>query len=315
MSQLTLHNFEFRAMGTPCALRLYAENVAVAASAFQVAATEINRLEEKYSRYKKGNYLYRINEAAKQGSSTSIDEEFASILSFADACYQQSDGLFDITSGILRKAWDFSATATPKPELIDQIMAGVGWNLVEIDGLEIRFLRAGMELDLGGIVKEYAVDKAAALCKDQHIQHGIVDMGGDMHIIGPHPDGKPWHVKIRHPESNERGLASIAITQGAIASSGDYERCVEIDNKRYSHILSPITGWPVRGVTAVSTVAAQCVIAGSACTIAMLKASKGVSWLNELGIDYVALDVNNTTYHNNTEAFCHIIKASDQEQT
>ena len=147
-----------------------------------------------------------------------------------------------------------------------------------------------MALDFGGIVKEYAADRAAVICVEAGFCHGLVDLGGDIRILGPHPDGAPWSVGIQHPRRPHDVMASIDLVRGAIATSGDYERFVEIDGERYGHILSPRTGMPVRSLAGVSVVADECVVAGSAATIAMLMEGLGPAWLAELGLPHVFMD-------------------------
>lgn len=286
-----LYNFSFKAMGSPCEFSLYAENAALADAARAAALAEVARLEEKYSRYRPGNYLDDINRAAAAGGEAAVDAETTALLDYADTCYQQSDGLFDITSGVLRKAWRFAPGAIPPSQRqIDELLPAVGWHWLERGNGVIRFRHRGMEIDLGGIVKEYAADRAAAICAAKVIRYGLIDMGGDLHAIGPHPDGKPWLIAIRHPRQLGATLATFPLRRGALANSGDYERCIEIAGERYSHILSPKTGWPVRGLAAVSVAAPHCVLAGSASTIAMLKEEEGTAWLEELGLEYVAMD-------------------------
>ena len=152
------------------------------------------------------------------------------------------------------------------------------------------FSEPGMQLDFGGIGKEYAVDRAATICIKQGIQHGLVDLGGDIKIIGPHADGRPWSVGIRHPRKSRQLMASINVSRGAIASSGDYEKCIILNGKRYSHILNPKTGWPVRGLASITVIAEQCVIAGSVTTISILKEKQGKHWLKELGLAHLWMD-------------------------
>ncbi len=147
-----------------------------------------------------------------------------------------------------------------------------------------------MQLDFGGIGKEYAVDRAAAICREQGIEHGLVDLGGDIKIIGPHADGRPWSVGLRHPRKPGALMATVMVYAGAVASSGDYERCIVVNGQRYSHVLSPKTGWPVAGLAGLSVLAEQCVIAGSACTIAMLMEERGKKWLEELGLQHLWMD-------------------------
>lgn len=141
-----------------------------------------------------------------------------------------------------------------------------------------------MELDFGGIVKEYAADRASILCLNAGILHGIINLGGDIKIIGAHPDGKPWRVGIQHPRDKTKIWKVVKLKRGALASSGDYERCMVIDGVRYGHILNPKTGYPVRHLAVVSVVADLCVVAGSAATIAILKEKEGEKWLKSLGL-------------------------------
>ncbi len=151
-----------------------------------------------------------------------------------------------------------------------------------------------MSFDLGGMVKEYAADRAAVILKKAGFRSGYVDLGGDLHILGPHPDGQPWRAGIRDPLSEGKVLAAVEVGSGGLASSGDYERFSEIDGQRYGHIINPITGWPVSTgdghLTAVSAVAPSCLLAGSVTTLAMLAgADRGLTLLGESGLSWLAV--------------------------
>jgi len=122
------------------------------------------------------------------------------------------------------------------------------------------------------------------------VASGLVELGGDIRLVGIVPETKAWQVGIRDPFDTSRACAHISLVQGALASSGDYERYTVIQGRKYSHILNPLTGWPVTGCSSVSVVAEQCVIAGSAATIAMLKGAHGEAWLKELGLPYLSID-------------------------
>ena len=143
-----------------------------------------------------------------------------------------------------------------------------------------------MELDLGGVVKESAVDRVALRCRQVGVRHGLVNLGGDVGIVGPRPDGEAWRIGIRHPRRPSELIQTLQLHAGALASSGDYERCIVLDGVRHGHILDPRTGWPVRHLASVSVVADLCVVAGSASTIAMLKAEAGPAWLAETGLPH-----------------------------
>ncbi len=132
-----------------------------------------------------------------------------------------------------------------------------------------------MELDFGGIVKEYAVDRVLELCRQASAEHGLINLGGDLKIIGQRRNNQPWQIGIKHPRQTHATITTLAINRGAIAGSGDYERCIEIQGMRYGHILNSQTGWPVIHMAAVTVLSDFCVVAGSAATIAMLKEEQG----------------------------------------
>ncbi|MBS0484164.1 MAG: FAD:protein FMN transferase [Proteobacteria bacterium] len=252
---------------------------------------DVYRLEAKYSRYRADSFLSDINRVAAQSGSIPVDDETAGLLDYAATCYQQSDGLFDITSGILRRAWNFKSGEVPPQETIRALLEKIGWHKIRWQRPVLAFTVAGMEIDLGGVVKEYAVDRAAALCRDAGIEHGLINLGGDIKIIGPHGDGSPWRIAIRHPRIPGGILHTLLLHSGALASSGDYERCITVNGIRYGHVLNPKTGWPVNYMAAVSVIGEFCVVAGSASTIGMLKGEDGPQWLSELGLPHLWVNV------------------------
>ena len=287
---LALFRFPFSAMGSRCEVQLYARDEASASASAQTAIADVRRLDAKYSRYRADSIPAEINHAAAAGGAIDVDAETATLLDYAATCFEQSDGLFDITSGVLREAWSSDRKTLPEPALLEGLLARVGWGKVRWDRSRLAFSTPGMELDFGGVVKEYAADRAATLCAEAAFRHGLVDLGGDIKIIGPHPDGTPWVVGIQHPRNPDAVMATLDLFHGAIATSGDYERFIEIDGRRYSHILSPRTGMPVNGLAGVSVAAPECVVAGSTTTIAMLMEDRGPEWLDEVGLPHVWMD-------------------------
>ena len=277
-------------MGSPCELRLYAARAAAEAAA-EAAVAEVGRLERKYSRYRDDSLASRINGSAGDPDGVEVDAETAALLDYADTCHRQSGGLFDVTSGVLRRVWNLKSGRVPSREEIDPVLALVGWDRVRWRRPRIALPQVGMEVDFGGYVKEYAADRVAELCRRRGLRHGLVDLGGDLALVGPHPDGSPWRVGVRDPRSPSRACASVDLCAGGVASSGDYERCMVVDGVRYGHILDPRSGWPVRGLAAVSVVAPHCLVAGTASTVAMLKGeADGRAWLRELGLQSLCVD-------------------------
>jgi FAD:protein FMN transferase len=288
--EMQKRTYRFFALGSDCVLSLFAAEDAVAHEAAAAASREIARIEARYSRYSPKSELARINAAGKVGGSVEVDAETAGLIDYAYACYRKSDGLFDITSGLLRKAWDFSSNRLPGQEAIAELLPRIGLDKVEWRSPRLAFVIPGMELDLGGIGKEYAADRAAGICTAMGIQHGLVDLGGDIRVIGPFPDGSPWKLGIRHPRLPARPMTTIKLTSGALATRGDYERFVQIAGQRYCHILNPRTGWPAQGLSSVSMISTDCLVAGSLATIAMLKGKNGTTWLRGVGVRYVYVD-------------------------
>jgi thiamine biosynthesis lipoprotein len=292
LNTLNLYRFRFSAMASPCQLQLYASNRAVAEQAAEAALADIRRIETRYSRYRDDSVTAAINRAAAAGTEIEVDAETAALLDYAAACFADSDGLFDISSGILRDAWDFNSARLPEPDQLQALLHKVGWEKVSWQRPRLAFGIAGMEIDFGGIGKEYAADRAANLCRHYGIAHGLVELGGDIAIIGAHPDGAAWQVGVRRPDCMDDARARFAVLAGGVASSGDYARGMVIDGRRYGHILNPRTGWPVTGLQSVTVVADQCIVAGSASTIAMLKSVDGIAWLQECGLPSIWIDAD-----------------------
>jgi thiamine biosynthesis lipoprotein len=293
---MIFHRFIFEAMACENELQFYAADAQTAQNVADKAIAEVRRIESRYSRYREDSIISSINRAAGK-SAVQIDEETASLLRHADICFYTSRGLFDITSGVLRQIWNFRDGILPSAQAIAAILPRVGWDKVEFSGKRIRLALKGMEIDFGGIGKEYAADRAALILHEEGIASGLVNLGGDIRILGPHPDGSPWPIHIVHPRQQNTILTTFNVAQGALATSGDYQRYLDFDGKRYCHILNPRTGWPVSHWQSVSVVASQCMEAGSAATISMLLESEAVSYLQDRGASYLLVDQQGELHH------------------
>ena len=287
---MALRNFQFTAMGCPCELRLETDTQDAFGRAARQCHREVKRFENKYSRYRPDSVTSAINRAAGQ-SAVSIDPETASILKYAAVCHEQSNGLFDMTSGVFRHVWHRRRTTLPKQRELDTCLAKVGWAKVQYSEKQVYLPLRGMELDFGGVVKEYAADAAAAIAREEGIRHGLVNLGGDICVVGSQPGGDPWPIGIVHPLRTDSAIATVALMDGALTTSGGYERYVEIQGKRYSHLIDPRTGWPVEGLLSVSVAAGQAIVAGSIASIALLQPpAGGLNWLERCGAPYLAVD-------------------------
>jgi len=288
---MRLHRYAFQAMASTHELVLGADDERRARGAADAAIADVGRIEAKYSRFRDTSLVSAINRAAG-GVPVAIDAETAALMRYADACHAASRGRFDVTSGVLRRAWDFKRAPPRVPDAreVDALRALVDWPSVEWDERAIRLPRAGMEIDLGGIGKEYAADRVATIAIEAGIAHGYVNLAGDVRAWGGRPDGAPWRVGIRHPRVDGASIGGIEIADGAVATSGDYERFVVVDGVRYCHILDATTGWPVTRWQSMSVAAPLCVVAGSGATVGMLLGADAPAWLDAQGAEWIGVD-------------------------
>jgi thiamine biosynthesis lipoprotein len=277
---VNFHRSQFQAMASTNEVQLFLDNNVHAKQALQRVADEVKRIERKYSRYRDDSVTSAINAMAGVRW-CDIDEETDGLLHHADACYRLSDGLFDITSGVLRRAWDYKSGRPPEQAVLAALLPLVGWHKVERKQGQVYLPLSGMEIDFGGVGKEYAVDRAAAILASMGIASALISLGGDIRVLGPRPDGSPWPVFILHPREHDRFAATVHLSKGALATSGDYQRFFDFEGRRYSHILHPDTGQPSRTWQSVTIVSAICLDAGSIATIAMLKEQAAPAFLNQ----------------------------------
>ncbi len=275
-------------MGGDNEVLIFANDEKLAKQGADKVIEEVRRIEKKYSRYLPDSVISIINNSSGMGS-IEVDPETASLLDYADACYRQSEGLFDITSGALRRAWKFSEKHLPKAEQIEAILPTVGWDKLTWSKPKLNLETSGMELDFGGIGKEYAVDRSASILINLGLENFLVNLAGDIRTSGISAQGNAWSVGVTDSRDGLSVLGVIAIQSGAIATSGDYERVIEINGKRYSHILNPNTGWPTSGLQSVTIVADSCLVAGSITTTAMLLGSEGEIYLQDMNVPYVLI--------------------------
>jgi thiamine biosynthesis lipoprotein len=282
-------HLRFGAMASQCELVVAGDDARARLAAHE-AMGEVQRIEAKYSRYRADSVVSRINAAAGHGRATPIDAETAGLLAFADQLHRQSGGLFDLTSGVLRRAWDFRSGRVPARGELQALLPLVGWGRVAWDEHQLLLPEAGMELDFGGIGKEYAADRAQAVLLTAGVQHGFVNLGGDLRVLGPRADGRPWRFGIQHPREPGALSAQVELHDGALATSGDYERFfVTPEGRRCCHLLDPRSGEPVAHWQSVSVAAPVCAAAGALATVAMLMGAAGAAFLRRQGVPFLAI--------------------------
>ncbi len=283
-------------MACECEIQVDAADAESAKQAIAIGIGEVQRIEKKYSRYLADSFVGEVNAQAGLAGFVHCDKETRELLNYAHTLYKTSDGLFDITSGILRQAWNFKTRKIPSHSELADLLPLIGWNLVQRNDDGIRLPQTGMEIDFGGFGKEYAAYRPATTIQSVGIEHACVNLGGDVRVIGVQADGRPWVAGIRDPRVDSKIVASIDLYDEALATSGDYERYFEIDGIRYCHLLNPKTGWPVRHWQSVSVVAPVAIAAGSYSTIAMLHEQSGVEFLQNTGLRFLCFDHTGRSY-------------------
>lgn len=271
-------------MGSPCELVCETPRRSLALALAERVAAEAWRIEDKFSRYLDSNIIHRINSA--DGQRLEVDDETAQLLDFAHTLHELSDGRFDITSGVLREAWSFDGSdRVPSQEQIDAALGRVGWQRVSWRN-PILQMPAAMEIDLGGIGKEYAADRCAALIRKDNTVSCLVNFGGDLVATRAPTQRRNWKVAIEGERSNEPERL-LDLKEGALATSGDARRFILKDGVRYGHILDPVTGWPVTDAPHSVTVAAgSCTQAGMISTLAMLQGAGAEEFLETQQLAY-----------------------------
>jgi thiamine biosynthesis lipoprotein len=254
----------------------------------QLAQTEALRIESKFSRYRADSALSKINNA--KGKAICVDPETAVLLDFAKQCFQLSGGLFDVTSGILRRVWKFDCSdKLPQAEAIAALLPSLGFDKLQWHAPNLT-MPDGMELDFGGIGKEYAVDSVMSLLVSRFDLPMLVNFGGDL-CANRAPDGKPWQVGIERPELGNQAALVLELSSGALATSGDTQRFLFSKGIRYSHILDPRTGWPVPNAPrSVTVAAATCMEAGMLATFSLLQGANAREFLAAQDVKFWCLD-------------------------
>jgi thiamine biosynthesis lipoprotein len=288
-----MQQIQFRALGGLCQIDLISQSGDC--PIVQLVKNEVDRIEKKYSRFIPNSVVGMINHNA--GSEwVECDEETLGLIQYAFHLYEISNGLFDITSGVLRSVWNFQEAKIPSSDSIKKILPLIGLNYLERNGSKVKLAKKGMQIDLGGIGKEYAVDKVTAILQSNGIESALINFAGDLRAINTSKQVHLWHIGIQNPRCTQESVASIPVKHGALTTSGDYERYFELNQKRYCHILNPKTAYPVRYWRSVTVLAPLTIAAGATSTIAMLLEKNGLEFLRNSGFAYLAIDHKGQIY-------------------
>ena len=271
-------SIQFRAMASPCEVLIEASSRKDAKRLGKITRNEALRIEGAFSRYRDDNIVHKINNS--NGEPVQVDSETANLLNFADQCYALSEGLFDITSGVLGRVWQFDGSDNiPQQSDVSALLPLVGWDRVNWQSPWLS-LPAGMQIDLGGIGKEYAVDRVVNLLRANTDAPFLVNFGGDLHAGAAPTKQVAWIVGIEAMRKTGDAVNTIALQRGALTTSGDAQRFLKKDGIRYGHVLHPKTGWPVIDAPASVTVAGNsCTESGILSTLALLHGANAETFL------------------------------------
>jgi FAD:protein FMN transferase len=254
-------------MGTIAELKVVRRAGTDAEALLDAAMARLSQVEEETTSYRADAVLVRMAE----GKPTELSADADAILSQALDVAGETDGMFDPTAGALVHAWGFPEHAhLPDSTAVDEARARVGRQRLRRTGERIWTAEPGTEADLGGIAKGWGVDAAA----DELAGTGgacLVNVGGDLAVRGTKPGGAPWRIGVQDPRDPSRLFVTLALSGNrAVATSGDYQRYVDVDGVRYHHLLDPRTGWPARGVHSATVIAPTCALADAWATAAFV---------------------------------------------
>lgn len=272
-------------MGTVIEITAVAKRRVTAERAVSEALGEMQRIERVMSVFDPQSELSRINALAAERPVQTTEEVF-SLLEKAVEVSRISEGAFDITVLPLMHLWGFMKKdgRVPAEEEISEILPQVNYRHLLLNRSErsVTFRWPGVGIDLGGIAKGHAVDRALSVMLNLDIEGALIKAGGDLCSVGTKEEGMPWVIGIQHPREKDQIIAALEIEKGAVSTSGDYERYFIVDGKRYCHIIDPRTGHPVQGVAGATVLAPTAVEAdGFSTAIFTLGSQKGMALIEE----------------------------------
>lgn len=258
------HLYKFSAMSTPCEVLLYSDDKVQANAWAEMVLQETKRLEKKYNYFDPDSYLSQLN----QRQSDHLDQETKSLLQRAAKYYKLTHHIFDITVATIKDLYKQSHSITELETAKERLLPFVGCEHFKIKKDRLSFDNPHTKIDLGGFVKEYAVDKAAMLLKKKRCQAALINFGGDIYALGSKPNGDPFIVGIKDPQDRTKNIQEVAIRDQALTTSASYERSHLIEDQSFSHIIPTTT--TAKKPLSVTIVAANCVESGVYSTSLMI---------------------------------------------
>ena len=289
-------------MGNRFELSVVSDNEQWANECIEAAITEISRIEKLLTTFSDDSQTNKINTNAGIAP-VKVDKEVFDLIERSLKISSLTQGAFDITYGSIdKRLWNFDKqmTALPDEKTAKELVRLINYKnvLLDKDNSTVFLKEKGMRIGFGGIGKGYAAEKAKQVLKEKGVESGIVNAAGDLTTWGTQPNGKPWTIGIADPEAAQHAFSSFNITDIAVATSGNYEKFVVIDGKKYSHTIDPKTGFPVSGIKSVTIINQNAEIADAMATPVMIMGIKvGLDMVNQIkGLACIIIDDQNKIY-------------------
>lgn len=302
ISKGAMHKKVLRLMGNRFEITVVNDDKNVAEQHIDAAITEISRIEKLLTTFDENSQTNKINAAAGIHP-VKVDEEVFEIIYRSNKIAALTQGAFDITYGSIDKRfWNFDTTMTTLPDRMaaQNAVRLINYNNVILDAKQhtVFLKEKGMRIGFGGIGKGYAAERAKLLLQQRGVSSGIINAAGDLSAWGNQPNGEPWTIGIADPERASQPFSYCNINNMAVATSGNYEKYVMIDGKKYSHTIDPKTGYPVRGIKSVTILCPNAEVADAMTTPVIIMGIKaGLNMINQMkGIACIIIDDNDTIY-------------------
>ncbi len=269
-----------------------------------IAIAEISRIEKLISSWDANSQTTLINQNAGV-KAVKVDLELFELIERAVQISKLTDGAFDISYASMDRIWKFdgSMNKMPSKEKIKNSVAKVGYNNIVLNHeTQTVFLKhKGMKIGFGGIGKGYAADKAKALLKSKGVSAGIINASGDLNTWGKQTNGDDWQVAIKNPLNKNKVFALLPIYEQAVVTSGNYEKSVTFNGKKYTHIIDPRTGYPSSGIVSVSVLTSSAELADAIATsIFVMGKEVGLDFVNQLkSVECIIVDDSGKVHYSN----------------
>lgn len=267
------------------------------------AISEIQRIEALLSTYRPDSQTNQINEAAGLHP-VKVDREVFDLVARSIRISELTQGAFDLSYGSIdKRLWNFDTQleALPDPKTAKRMVRLINYrNIILDEPAQTVFLKeAGMRIGFGGIGKGYAAEMTRRFLKARGVESGVVNAAGDLTVWGNQPNGQPWTIGIAHPDAKDWPFSSLTISDMAVATSGNYEKYVYINGKKYSHTIDPHSGYPVHGIKSVTIICPNAELADAMATPVMVMGIEaGLYLINQMQhIGCIIIDDNNRLYH------------------